>query len=203
MKNYYEELEVSRNASSDVINKAYKVLAKKYHPDSTSENKQQAEERFKRISEAYETLSNEQKKLEYDKNLELTQPEVNPDDYLKLLENHKKLINEVSSLKNQINTLNSIKTNNINTSAYYTNNIPYSNVQHVYHTVNTGPRKTKSYSFFDMIKFKIKNFFRKVLAILLTILIIFIIICILLYIPVTKDFILNDLNFNVFFNLFR
>lgn len=44
MKNYYEELEVSRNASNEIISRAYKVLAKKYHPDTTTENKQLAEE---------------------------------------------------------------------------------------------------------------------------------------------------------------
>ena len=64
MKNYYDELEVSRNASQEVISRAYKVLAKKYHPDTTTEDKNIAEEKFKQISEAYETLSNEQKRTE-------------------------------------------------------------------------------------------------------------------------------------------
>ena len=70
MKNYYEELEVSRNASKEVINRAYKVLAKKYHPDTTTENKQFAEERFKKISEAYEILSDSQKRSNYNSELE-------------------------------------------------------------------------------------------------------------------------------------
>ena len=66
MKDYYELLEVSQNASDEVIARAYKVLAKKYHPDMNPENKEEAEEKFKEISEAYEILSDADKKREYD-----------------------------------------------------------------------------------------------------------------------------------------
>lgn len=67
MENYYDILEVSKKASKEVIEKAYKVLAKKYHPDlQIEENKKYAEERMKLINEAYETLSNDSKKKEYD-----------------------------------------------------------------------------------------------------------------------------------------
>lgn len=66
-KNYYDILQVNKNASPEIIEKAYKVLAKKYHPDlQTEENKKQAEEILKEINEAYEVLSNPQKKKEYD-----------------------------------------------------------------------------------------------------------------------------------------
>ena len=84
MKNYYEELEVSRHASSEVINKAYKTLAKKYHPDSTKENKELAEERFKKISEAYETLSDSEKKKKYDEQLNITEPIIDINKYFEL-----------------------------------------------------------------------------------------------------------------------
>lgn len=71
MKTLYEILEVSENASNEVIEKAYKVLVKKYHPDLQSpENKKEAETKIKEINEAYEILSNEQKKKEYDESLE-------------------------------------------------------------------------------------------------------------------------------------
>ena len=67
MKNYYEILEVNENASKEVIDKAYKVLAKKYHPDLQEEkNKKAAEEKIKSLNEAYEILSNPQKKQAYD-----------------------------------------------------------------------------------------------------------------------------------------
>lgn len=66
-KNYYDILQVNKNASPEIIEKAYKVLAKKYHPDlQTEENKKQAEEILKEINEAYEVLSDPQKKKEYD-----------------------------------------------------------------------------------------------------------------------------------------
>ena len=55
MKNYYEILEVNENASKEVIDKAYKVLAKKYHPDLQEEkNKKAAEEKIKSLNEAYD-----------------------------------------------------------------------------------------------------------------------------------------------------
>ena len=66
MKNYYEILEVSKNASSEVIEKAYKALAKKYHPDVYDGNVKEAEEQFKEIGEAYEILSSKEKRAEYD-----------------------------------------------------------------------------------------------------------------------------------------
>lgn len=70
-KNYYEILEVSQNASSEVIEKAYKTLAKKYHPDLQPDeaSKKESENKMKEINEAYEILSNEEKRKIY--NLEL------------------------------------------------------------------------------------------------------------------------------------
>lgn len=71
MKDYYEILEVSKNASEEIIEKAYKVLAKKYHPDLQEEqNKKQAEEKMKLINEAYEVLSDVDKRKKYDIELE-------------------------------------------------------------------------------------------------------------------------------------
>lgn len=66
-KNYYDILQVNRNASPEIIEKAYKTLAKKYHPDlQAEENKKQSEEILKEINEAYETLSDAEKKQVYD-----------------------------------------------------------------------------------------------------------------------------------------
>jgi curved DNA-binding protein len=65
-KDYYKILGVDRKASSDEIRKAYRKLAKQYHPDYNPDNKQ-AEERFKEINEAYEVLNDTQKRSHYDR----------------------------------------------------------------------------------------------------------------------------------------
>lgn len=70
-KTLYEILEVSEKASPEVIEKAYKVLVKKYHPDLQKESdKKNAEVMMKKINEAYEVLQDAQKRMEYDNNLE-------------------------------------------------------------------------------------------------------------------------------------
>lgn len=65
-RDYYEVLGVDKNASADDIKKAYRKCAKKYHPDLNPGDKE-AETRFKEANEAYEVLSDEQKKARYDK----------------------------------------------------------------------------------------------------------------------------------------
>ena len=70
-KTLYEILEVSEKASPEVIEKAYKVLVKRYHPDlQKEEDKKNAEVMMKKINEAYEVLQDAQKRMEYDNNLE-------------------------------------------------------------------------------------------------------------------------------------
>ncbi|MBP9040520.1 MAG: DnaJ domain-containing protein [Anaerolineaceae bacterium] len=64
-KDYYKVLGVERSATSDEIKKAFRKLAMKYHPDKNKDNKQ-AEEKFKEINEAYEVLSDPQKRERYD-----------------------------------------------------------------------------------------------------------------------------------------
>lgn len=62
---YYEQLGVGKGASADEIKKAYRKLALKYHPDRNQGNKE-AEEQFKKISEAYAVLSDQEKRKQYD-----------------------------------------------------------------------------------------------------------------------------------------
>lgn len=63
--NFYQILEVSSDATYEVIKQAYRKLAKKYHPDRNPDNKE-AEKKFLEISKAYETLSDEVKRKKYD-----------------------------------------------------------------------------------------------------------------------------------------
>lgn len=65
-KDYYQTLGVDKNATSDEIKKAYRKLAKKYHPDTNKDNPKEAAEKFKEVTEAYEVLSDDQKRKNYD-----------------------------------------------------------------------------------------------------------------------------------------
>ena len=64
-RDYYEVLGVDKSAGEDEIKKAYRKLAMKYHPDRNPDDKE-AEEKFKEINEAYEVLSDPDKKSKYD-----------------------------------------------------------------------------------------------------------------------------------------
>jgi DnaJ family protein B protein 4 len=66
-KDYYSILGVSRDASPSQIKKAYHMLALKYHPDKNPTNRDEAEKKFKDVSEAYDVLSDEKKKQVYDR----------------------------------------------------------------------------------------------------------------------------------------
>jgi len=65
VKDYYKTLDISKSSSKDEIKKAYRDLARKYHPDLNPDNKN-AEEKFKEIQEAYEVLYDDQKRQQYD-----------------------------------------------------------------------------------------------------------------------------------------
>ncbi|MCK4922795.1 MAG: DnaJ domain-containing protein, partial [Bacteroidales bacterium] len=64
-KDYYEVLEVSQSASQDEIKKAYRKQALKFHPDKNPDDPS-AESKFKESAEAYEILSNQEKRAKYD-----------------------------------------------------------------------------------------------------------------------------------------
>jgi len=65
-KDYYQILGINKDASQDEIKKAFRKLALQYHPDANPNNKEEAEKKFKEINEAYQTLSDEGKRKQYD-----------------------------------------------------------------------------------------------------------------------------------------
>ena len=119
-KNYYEILEVDKNASSEIIDKAYKTLVKKYHPDlQKQDDKKQTGEILKALNEAYETLSNPTKKVLYDQNLK--NKTISQEEFDKLYEENQLLKNTIKKLENlnsnyihYIQNRNNIINNNIN-----------------------------------------------------------------------------------------
>lgn len=112
-KNYYEILEVDKNASQEIIDKAYKTLAKKYHPDLQDDtNKKESEELFKQINEAYETLSDPNSRHLYDEKLNSTL--ISLEQYDKLYKQNQLLKKQVTELQSYLNQLNTYITNNAN-----------------------------------------------------------------------------------------
>ena len=70
MKNYYDILEINKNASPEIVEKAYKTLVKKYHPDlQGAESKTISENKMKELNEAYEVISNPEKRNLYNNKL--------------------------------------------------------------------------------------------------------------------------------------
>lgn len=110
MKNYYEILEVDKNASNEVIDKAYKTLAKKYHPDlQKGTNKEIYQNKMKQINEAFEVLSNNDKRKEYDSRL--AQNNISIEQYNKVLQENMRLkssLNKIADNQNK-NELESIE----------------------------------------------------------------------------------------------
>lgn len=215
MKDFYEELEVSKNASDEIINRAYKVLAKKYHPDTTTVDKQLAEERFKKISEAYETLSNKQKRAEYDKTLV---PDIDVNKYNKMLQDNKRLSQELLRLKAELDNINTTKVNYKNNRT--NTNQSYNNYSNSYRNINyTQPNNNRNvnytqpnYShgqqyrkitFLDELKYKLNEFLKKCISIMLTIGIMLIALSILYIIPSTRNFLINDLHLGILFGIFK
>lgn len=98
-KNFYDWLEINRNASPEVIEKAYKTLVRKYHPDLQEEaNKHESEEILKQINDAYDTLSDPIKKSDYDAHLQAS--EISADEYEHLYQEKANLENELNNLRN-------------------------------------------------------------------------------------------------------
>ena len=202
-KNYYEILEVNINASQEIIDKAYKTLVKKYHPDLQENNlKNEYEEKLKKINEAYEILSDPEKRENYDLNLKSNQ--ITEKDY-------DILFNENINLKNEINNLKNNKNNNFNNNRQDIINENLYNqkinnaINKAYYDAYIQDLKNRGY------KINYKKTWKDFLALLITIFIFIIIGFILWHIPFTKNYLINLYNenpilqffVNIFLNIFK
>ena len=111
MITYYEILEVSRMASKEVITKAYKVLVRKYHPDLEQDEgkKEEAKEKMVRINEAYETLSDDEKRKKYD-------------DTIAILEEKERIAKEKERQQSKTQNVNNNRNINVNRNIDNSNN---------------------------------------------------------------------------------
>lgn len=172
MKNYYEILEVSENASYEIIEKAYRTLAKKYHPDINSMNNVNwSEDKFKELTEAYRILSNPALRTQYDEEMGLNSN--NFDVYNHLYSENERLEKEVQNLKMEKESQN------------------YINKKEKEHSNFLNPKK-----YFQIIGTAIYNETKKskeerskdILALVLTIVIVAIIVFVFWKIPVLNNF---------------
>lgn len=208
MENYYEILEISPKASKEIIDKAYKTLAKRYHPDANSvENKQWAEEKFKKINEAYEIISNKEKREEYDRELERqrNQQLIQSED---LKNRYEKLYEENQILKNQLaNLTTNITYENNNREEEIYNNMQNQINQKVTQSVNQAYydayiQRMKDYGYRIYHKKTLKEKMKDLLTIIIVIMIVMIILFILWQIPAFRNYIETNKIFQAFKNAF-
>ena len=205
MKNYFEILEVDVHASDEIINRAFKVLAKRYHPDTQDEDKKQwAEEQFKLLNEAYEVLSDKSKRDEYTKKLEFDRD----DKINSLLIQNADLEIQVEDLQRELDDLKNFYGANQNYSSYnstassnfkcnenfnknfsqnmYNNQDLYNN-NSIPNYTNTSRVYTEEPVYYESYYHPIKNKFKNLLAFLITLGVIIFIAIVIWNIPYTRS----------------
>ena len=133
MKDYYNILGVNKSSNKEEIKTAYKKLALKYHPDKNIDNKEEAEKKFKEISEAYEILSDDQKKNNYDNGQNIVIHNNNPFDIFENIFNH-----HHHSFNIDINNFHNINSNfsSVNTSTRIIGNKKITRIEKTVQTPN-------------------------------------------------------------------
>ncbi len=204
-KKYYDILQVNKNASPEIIEKAYKVLAKKYHPDlQPEENKKQAEDILKEINEAYEVLSNPEKRQNYNASL-LQEEQQNHASYGYEKKVDTTKTSSASSQKSQQHHPNNYETEKQNQvyqeQLRYEQELSYQEQlqqarQKAYHDAYIQDLKNRGYKIRYRKSFK--DYFNTFIAIVLTILVLFLI----YQIPFVKHFFTNLYEENEIFRLF-
>ena len=204
--NYYEILQVNQNASNEIIEKAYKTLAKKYHPDlCEQENKKEAEEILKKINEAYETLSDSSKRKLYDQNLNSNtiskekyeqmciQNQLLKEQLQNLTLEYNKIISKTNNFSNDnvFNKPNTVNTN-VNPNSSYHNEQVNNNLNNYYNNkyysdnARIYPERNNN-NLVYFLRYKLNNFMKSLISILIILFILFI----LWQIPFVQNSIIN------------
>ena len=136
MVNYYEILNVNKNSTKEEIKNSYKKLAMKYHPDKNIENKEEAEKKFKDVAEAYEVLSDNQKKNEYDNGRNIVINQQNPFDIFSHMFNDNTCFNN-NEFNININNLSNVTVGtSINTTTHIMGNKKITRIEKTERTAN-------------------------------------------------------------------
>ena len=200
MSNLYEILEVSQNASKEIIEKAYRVLAKKYHPDlqKTEEDRKIAEVKMKQINEAYDILSDDEKRKEYDEELKKEierQKRIDKQEQINIL---KQQAQSAEQNQKNNNAQNLEQNNNYNNQVQKTNEQEYIDKQHYENikTIQNELNKAYRQAYNDYWKergYKVKEpwTWKRFLNLVKVIAIIFIIIIIIWLFPPTHNVLVN------------
>ncbi len=214
MKNYYEILEVDSKASPEVIEKAYKTLVKKYHPDlQNGAMKDDYEEKMKEINEAYSVLTDDYKKASYDEQLKRTI--ISREEYENAIQENERLRNElgknVSGNDNGIQESNYQKPLQNNEYNKFQNGNTITNMGKIiqeeikkatemaynkaYEDAYVQDMKNRGY------KIKYKHDFKYYIKLIACILIIILAFIIIYQIPVVKNFFTQLYENNIFFRI--
>lgn len=217
MKNYYEILQVSPHASDDIIEKAYKVLAKKYHPDlqQSLSSKNYAEKRLKEINEAYNVLKDEFLREQYDFELKKEQENIIEEEIKKQNFNQSSNIQNRNSKKQESKKSDNYEDVNSYKNVDIRNRQEFSRYE--YAKMRKQEIETEEYKNMDALGkllFSIKKMFKEltkgknlksidrkdIFAFVLTIIIVIIIGAILWFIPFTNSWMRELLFENPLFN---
>ena len=191
-KNYYEILEVDKNASKEIIDKTYKILVKRYHPDlQDAETKKQYEEKIKKVNEAYSVISNEYQRSEYDKQLE--EREVSKEEYEKILKENILLKEQISKLVNDRQNIEKINREKQEQAYKDYNEKVNQAVNQAYQDAYVQDLKDRGY------KIKFKRSFKEYIKIGIKLIIIIIILILIFQIPFIKNFFINLYESNIYF----
>lgn len=216
MENYYEILQVSPNATKEIIDKAYKTLAKKYHPDANPpEKKGWAEDNFKKINEAYETISDQDKRAKYDEQLEKAKQKVEQERYNRLYKQNEELKRESNNLRtiqarnvgvNNIQSQNKAENNNIQTDFY--KNLQQDIDRKVKQSINKAYhdayiQRTRDYGYKIRYKKTLKEKLKDLFAMLTTIAIIAIVLFVLWQIPSFRNYVESNEVYQIFVKMFN